>query len=171
MQVKIESMILDFQQVYSGGNWLEEDFIKKLHTLSETEAFATPGPGVHSVAEVVWHCIYWRRVLIERLEGDQTYRDRTIAEQNFLSVEKLKETTWRTLLHELEKTQDTIISLLKRRDDHFLKQEYAEGKTFEHVIAGTFHHDLYHLGQIGLIIKINRLNERSDSTNVIRVTV
>ncbi|HET9487871.1 MAG TPA: DinB family protein [Chryseosolibacter sp.] len=141
-------------QVYHGGSWQGESYVGKLEDVDEGLAFTQPFPGVHSIAEIVWHCLYWRRVTIKRLEGDYRYRDETVERYNFLPVEDLRKRGWKSLTRELEDTQIVLQKILLVNNDNFLKQEYAPGYTYDYQVEGCIHHDVYHLGQIGLVKKI-----------------
>ncbi|MGH2568080.1 MAG: hypothetical protein ACRDGA_07040, partial [Bacteroidota bacterium] len=63
------------------------------------------------------------------------------------------------LLNELAQTQLEISHQLSTKRDTFLEEEYQPGYTFDHHMEGIIQHDLYHLGQIGLVIKIIRTLE------------
>jgi hypothetical protein len=39
-------------------------------------------------------------------------------------------------------------------NDNFLESEYKEGRSFDYIVEGIIHHDIYHLGQIGLVISL-----------------
>lgn len=125
--------------------------------VDEGMAFLSPLPGVHSIAEIVWHCIYWRTVAIKRLNGNDAYRDRTVEALNFLSVEELKKRGWESLKRELEETQKSLIAILNAYNDNFLAKEYQPGYTYGYQVEGVIHDDIYHLGQIGLVLKILNL--------------
>jgi uncharacterized damage-inducible protein DinB len=141
-------------RVYHGENWVDESFEGKLHAISEKVAFTQPMPGVHSVAEIVWHCIYWRKVNVQRLLGNNAYRDETMEAFNFLPIETLKQKGWKVLLQELKDSQREIFDVLKGKTDDFLKNTYRPGYSFDFLIEGTVQHDYYHLGQIGLVVKM-----------------
>ncbi|MBT1690557.1 DinB family protein [Dawidia soli] len=160
-RTKIHYYISQLEQTYHGGNWLNESFAGKLRELTAAQAFATPIAGVHSVAELVWHCIYWRTVLIHGLHGDTRYRDETRARFDFLPLEALQEKGWEALCYELQNTQVTLRALLLQKNDGYLQEEYRPGYTYEQALAGTIQHDIYHLGQIGLVLKIQRVVGKS----------
>jgi uncharacterized damage-inducible protein DinB len=151
---RIQQHIEQLQRVYQGANWVEEDYQKKLNNLPQDEAFTQPVPGVHSVAELVWHCAYWRRVNVQRLLGNNAYRDQTFQQLNFLPLEELRQKGWAQLLQELKDSQKEILDLLKDKTDDFLENTYKPGHTFDFLIEGTVQHDYYHLGQIGLVLRI-----------------
>jgi len=156
---RINHHIDQLKRVYHGDNWVDESYEGKLNAIAESEAFTQPIPGVHSVSEIVWHCIYWRKVNVQRLLGNNAYRDETLERYNFLPVEELKKKGWKQLLQELKDSQLEIFEVLKGKDDAFLKNIYKPGYTFDFLIEGTVQHDYYHLGQIGLVVKILKVKE------------
>lgn len=151
---KINKYILQLEQLYHGGSWQAESFTEKLKGIDEATAFAAPVPGVHSVGEVIWHCIYWRTVLIKRFQGNHTYREETMQNLNFVPADELKKKGWETLKAEFEKSQGELIGLLRANNDSFLLEEYQPGYSYDHHLEGIVQHDIYHLGQIGLILRI-----------------
>ena len=153
--MKITNYIFQLGRLYHGGNWVQESFEGKLNGLSDGQAFQQPVPGIHSVAELLWHCMYWRHVNLKRLRGEKnTYRDATSAFLNFLTIEELKTKGWKTIRREFEQTQIQLIDFLKQQTDSFLENEYEPGHSYEFAIEGTIQHDYYHLGQIGLVIRL-----------------
>jgi uncharacterized damage-inducible protein DinB len=152
---KIKNYVRQLDQLYNGGNWVGESFAGKLNDLAEADAFSQPLPGVHSVAELVWHCIYWRIVTLDRLRGGKNkYRDETAETLNFLPVDELKVKGWIQIREQLKETQHALTDLLKKNNDTFLTNEYQSGYTYDFLIEGTIQHDYYHLGQAGLVLKI-----------------
>jgi uncharacterized damage-inducible protein DinB len=156
-QMKIAYYITQLERVFHGGNWVQESFAGKLKDLDDERVFFQPYPRVHSVAELVSHCAYWRTVTLSRLRGEQnSYRDATFALQNFPDINELKAKGWLSIRQSLEETQIELVNFLKDKDDSFLANEYEPGLTYEFVVEGTIQHDYYHLGQIGLVMKIFR---------------
>lgn len=45
------------------------------------------------------------------------------------------------------------MELIENEPDDFLEREYVDGYKFKYLLEGLIHHDLYHLGQIGIVIK------------------
>ncbi len=151
---RVRKYILQLQQLYAGGSWQGESFVSKFEGVDELAAFSQPVPGVHSIAEIVWHCIYWRMVLINRMQGNHSYREETVQTQNFLPTTELKEKGWEALRSEFDQSQASLIALLGVKNDSFLEEEYQSGFTYGHHIEGIVQHDIYHLGQIGLVKKM-----------------
>ena len=160
---RIREYVRQLNQLYTGGSWQGESIAEKLKNITEAEAFQQPLSDVHSVAEIVWHCIYWRKVFLKRVAGDQLYRDQTVQALNFLPLAELREKGWHALRAELDQTQSDILGVLHTQRDSFLEAQYQPGYTFDYLVEGLIQHDIYHLGQIGLVIRMNRATRNSAS--------
>ncbi len=169
--IKISEIIRQLRELYLGGSWQGEFFIDKLEYFDEGSAFLQPEEGIHSAAEIVWHCIYWRNVVINAILGDYNYRERTMEELNFLPHASLVAKGWIVLKSEFEKSEQRLIELLYKKTDSFLQEEYTRGKSFGYLLEGIVQHDIYHLGQLGLIIallkKKNLLHENNNRSTVL----
>jgi uncharacterized damage-inducible protein DinB len=155
---RIKYFVNQFDQLLSGGSWQGESFEKKLESLGEEDVFEQPVPGVHCIAELIWHCVHWRNVLINRLCN--TAHD-TSDESNFVSHSSLKTMGWPRLWDLFLQSQRDIRSSLITKADDYLASEYKPGYTMEYLVEGVIQHDIYHLGQIGLIIKINSMKDKT----------
>lgn len=151
----IHSYKEQFKQIFNGKPWLDETFSKKLDGLSELHAFTQSPDHNHSVAEVVSHITEWRKEIIRRLALNSSERMLTDeSPDNWKHLEQLQQTGWRKLYTEFNQTQQQLLNLLESKDDSFLYEPLENLEfTKEYFVAGLLHHDLYHLGQIGLILK------------------
>jgi uncharacterized damage-inducible protein DinB len=154
MKTRIENYIRQLNQLYDGDNWVDATFLDRVYSLDESKAFIQPHPGNHSVAELLWHCIYWRKVVMKRITGDLEYEAQTESTHNFLPIKTLKEKGWEYLLSEFNNTQKSLIEFLDLNTDEFLEKEFKPGHKIDFEIEGIIQHDIYHLGQIGLVIAI-----------------
>ena len=112
---KIRDYIRQIKLNYQGGSWQGECFMEKLDTLTEDTAFLQPVEGIHSAAEILWHCTYWRKVLINTLLGDYEFRERTMNDLNFLSVNDLKSKGWENLSNEFMSAEQSLVELLNKK--------------------------------------------------------
>jgi uncharacterized damage-inducible protein DinB len=150
----IKRYIHQLQQAYHGGNWLDEDIDKKLKFVNEENAWTKPMGFVHSIAEVVSHILEWRKELIERLEFGRHAKLVEDSPNNWIANDILKKNGWSFLKKQLEDSQLELIALLEKKDDSFLESNWSGNLTYEWLLAGLIEHDIYHLGQIGLIYKM-----------------
>ena len=150
---KIKSLIKQIEELNNGNNWAEAD-LKKIHSVEEKKSFIQPVPGKHSAAEILSHIIYWRKVAVKRMEGDFEFEEKTEKEQNFLSLELLKQKGLKNLIEDFRDTGNSLINFLKTKRDDFLDNEYKPGYTNQSLVEGLIFHDYYHLGQIGYVIAL-----------------
>jgi uncharacterized damage-inducible protein DinB/heme-degrading monooxygenase HmoA len=157
---EIKNYIKQLEELYDGDNWTDENFEKKINSINEETAFLQPQEGKHSVSEVLWHCIFWRRVITKRMNGDWSYGKEFQEEQNFLSLNLLKERGWQNIISDFAETNNLLIDLLKSKTNDFLEEVYPNGYTNRYIIEGIIAHDYYHLGQIGFIISLLNSGEK-----------
>ncbi len=151
-KVLIDNLIEQFHEIYNGSPWLEETIFKKLDGLDETTAFEKPLPNLHSVAEIISHLVVWRNEITNRLLG-QERKIKMASPENWLSNENLKITGWAKLRENFNQSQDRILGLLNEKEDSFLEEPFVD-RNFKYLVEGLIHHDIYHLGQIGIVIKL-----------------
>ncbi len=131
---------------------------RKLEGLDENLAFQRPLDNLHSVAEIISHLIFWREEAKEKiLTGKGTKTDDDPG--NWLSNNELKTMGWKSLMEKHYASLDKLKQSLRSRNDDFLREEYFDPDfkgmfTYQFLLDGMIHHDLYHLGQIGIIIKL-----------------
>lgn len=158
MKTLINNIIHQFQNLHFGHNWFGQSYKVKLQELSKEYRFERPLPHIHAVAELLAHSSAWRRDAILKIEtgkGELT----EVSEADWQDLEKLKEKGWESLLSEYHASVEGLLDLLKTKDDQFLESHYHDPEfagdfPFSFAIYGILQHDIYHLGQIGLVMKM-----------------
>ena len=153
----IQHLIAQYKEVQNGYLWMGGTYAKRLSEVEEEDFFVRPLPDLHSIAEIISHLTLWRQETILKIETGQGSKTDQ-CEENWLPNENLKPLGWAHLKKEYDSSLDRIIELLSNKDDSFLDEEYYDTDFKGHypysfVLNGMLHHDLYHLGQIGIIIK------------------
>jgi hypothetical protein len=157
MKILIENIIGQLRAVQEATNWMGTNFDKKLRLIEEDEAFKHPVPGLHSVAEIISHLTVWRKETILKVKtGKGSITEE--AEANWLPELRLKKIGWNRIKSEYRNSLTELIELLQTREDNFLDQKYYDTDfkgyyPYKFVIDGMLHHDIYHLGQLGIIVK------------------
>lgn len=153
-QILIKDYIQQLQDMLTGPVWLDETFTKKLSEVKEQDVFTRPIPELHSVAELISHLHEWRLETISRLKGNKqgfTEDD----PRNWRTNDELKAEGWELLKKNFYGSQQQLIDFLHEKDDEYLEQQYPHyAYTNKYLVQGMVHHDAYHLGQMGLTIKI-----------------
>jgi hypothetical protein len=62
MKTELTSYIRQLKSIYNGRPWCGDSLLQKLEQIGAKEAFATPAPNAHSVAQLTAHITAWRRV-------------------------------------------------------------------------------------------------------------
>lgn len=156
--ILIKDIIRQLEDAESGDLWLDENFEKKLARVSDEEAFVRPLPELHSAAELLSHLIVWRRVNVRRMMGESLDMPDDHPD-NWKSNELLKtHYTWKSLKEDFHASQQEVIAMLTGKDDSYLDTVSTHyGKTFKYLLEGLIHHDMYHMGQLGITIKYLKL--------------
>jgi uncharacterized damage-inducible protein DinB len=158
-QVLIKNIIRQLNEIHDGSLWFDQCFREKIDNLSEADAFARPIPQVHSVAEHVSHMLEWRKECMLRFAGKRT--ELMNSPDDWKNNIELEAFGWTNLKTAFYNSRHELIHLVEDRDDAFLETKFLDtGYNFHYLIEGIIQHDLYHLGQIGITIKL--LNENKN---------
>jgi len=157
-QILINNIIRQLNEIQDGSLWFDQSFKEKFDNISEEEALTRPMPQIHSVAEHVSHMLEWRNECIRRYHGLKT--ELMNSPDDWKDNIQLEEIGWTTLKNSLYDSRLTLIDLIATHDDTYLLNKFADTDyTFHYLIEGIIHHDLYHLGQIGITIKLLNYNK------------
>lgn len=138
--------------------WVGQNMMEKIEGISEHTAFIRPVPELHSVAEIIGHLIALHIDVINKIKvhfkSQQVYQPK-----HWRSNEELKIIGWKQLKEDYEKSILSILVLIGDKDDSLLEENYTEENykivnPFEFAIEGVIHHTMYHLGQLGITIKL-----------------
>lgn len=154
MENKIVQLLArQLQDNFDGDNWLDENFDKKLKKVTAENAFVRPLPEMHSVAELVAHLLIWREEGVKKLSGKRPTINAESPE-SWRNNDSLRSIGWARLKSDLANCQKELMALLKDKSDAFLEDnDYVPGYSYQYVLEGLIHHDIYHLGQIGITLK------------------
>ncbi|MDC6361580.1 MULTISPECIES: DinB family protein [Flavobacteriaceae] len=162
MNILIDNIIRQYQEVQNGKLWIGSSFDSKLNQVDENLVFSRPIKDLHSIAEIISHLTLWRKETILKIQtGEGSKTDD--CEENWLNNDKLKLLGWRHIKSEYDRTLTKLIDLLKLKNDEFLDEKYFDTDfkdyfKYSFVVNGMLHHDIYHLGQLGIIIKYLKEN-------------
>jgi uncharacterized damage-inducible protein DinB len=152
-KVLINNIIRQLNEIQEGSLWFDQNFKDKLDSISEPDALTRPMPQIHSVAEHVSHMLEWRKECILRYKGLKTELMNSPA--NWKGNVELSKLGWTNLKNALYNSRVELIDLLANQDDTYLDTKFLDTDyNFHYLIEGIIQHDLYHLGQIGITIKL-----------------
>jgi uncharacterized damage-inducible protein DinB len=152
-QVLIKNIIRQLNEIQEGSLWFDQCFKEKINKLSDAEALNRPIPQVHSVAEHISHILEWRKECMLRFKGQST--DLMNSADDWKDNITLSKIGWTNLKKHFFESTVTLINALENQDDSYLETKFIDTDyNFHYLIEGIIQHDLYHLGQIGITIKL-----------------
>ncbi len=151
MREKLTHLIETIHSTFDGSPWYGDSVIVKFELIKFEYVNKTVN-GSNSIASLVNHLIQWRVFVIEKLKGNKAFDISLQTESDWPHTDLKNAEEWEVLIERLKQTQSEIVRLLASKDDAFL-EEIAPGKGYTnlYMLEGIIHHDIYHLGQIGLI--------------------
>ena len=152
----LEHYIRQLEEIYQGEPWYGESLLDKLDALEPEEVFITPAPNLHSIAQIVAHMLVWRKVLVEHLKGNKKFKPELDSADDWNSATQLKAKGWEKLLAELAKNHQEMIQLLAAQPEEWLERPFKEDHNYRYLLEGIIHHEVYHIGQIGLLIAFQK---------------
>jgi len=151
--ILVNNFIRQLRELQEGSLWFDQSLKDKLDNLDEEIVFIEPLPGVHSVASHVSHTLEWRKECLQRFEGGKT--ELMNSPNDWKPNAELKQTGWIALRSSLYQSTEWMIGLIDGRQDLFLDTVFQDTDyTYKYLIEGIIEHDIYHLGQIGVTLKL-----------------
>ncbi len=157
MNTLIQHIIQQLEEIQNGYLWIGSNYERKLKQVSNEDFFKRPLENLLSVAEILSHLTLWREETILKINtGKGSKTDQ--CEENWLPNDQLRLKGIETIISEYNNSLKEIVRLLHTKDDSFLDLEYYDtdfkgNYTFRWLLQGMIQHDVYHLGQIGIVIK------------------
>ena len=153
-QMLINNLLQQIENILYEKSWLDESFRHKLMDVDEHNAFLQPATGIKSVAEQMHHLLVWRKEMLSRLQGNARALN-VESKSNWLPLAELRAIGWTAILEAFYQTQQELKGFLADKEDSFLGNIHADGGySYERLLEGVLHHDLYHLGQLGITLKL-----------------
>lgn len=153
MKEKINEFIRSLSEAFEGEPWYGDSVMRKLENLPYEVGYKTCIPESHSVSQIVGHLIAWKKLAIEKLKNNEEYTLEIDSEVDWPDIEVHSREEWEALKRDLVAAQCKIYELLNAvEDDSFLSEKVkGKGYDFAYLLRGVIQHDIYHIGQIGLI--------------------
>jgi uncharacterized damage-inducible protein DinB len=157
MKERIKDLTEQFREIQDGRPWIGTNLSRKLRELSDEEFFRRPLPDTHSAAELISHLTAWRVDTVLKIKtgrGRLTDKD----PENWQDSTLLEGKGRSTLMKDYLDSQIEILELLADKEDDFLEELYYDDDfgghySYSWLLRGMIQHDVYHLGQLGWIVK------------------
>lgn len=157
MSSEVTAIITQLIEIHDGRPWMGSSYARKFAELGPDKVFEVPADHMHSVAQLIAHLSFWRKEGILKIRsgsGSKTDDD----PENWPTNEELREIGWETIKNEHDQSLTELLNLLSEKDDQFLDLTYYDNDfkdvyPYRFLIYGLLHHDIYHLGQLGMVVK------------------
>ncbi len=155
---RIHDLTDQVRRVLDGDPWYGEPILRVLAGVTHDQAAQRVLPQAHTIWELVLHLTSWTREVNRRLvQGDW----RQPVDGDWPTAPDPTAGNWRSAVGRLEEAHRALIATLEAfpasRLDDLVSQERDQamgtGQTFGQMLHGLLQHDVYHLGQIGLLKK------------------
>jgi len=154
MNKEIQSIIRRIENINSGQPWFGRAIYELLDEVDSKKVFEKPGGTEHSLIELLYHMNVWADFTLKRLEKDDEY-DMVYFESLDWRKTDPKKHSWKKALAEFKSIHKKIVTLLKKKDDAFLKEIVDYRKyNYRFLLHGFIDHNIYHIGQIAYIRKL-----------------
>ena len=153
MKENIEEIVRSLSETFEGGPWYGKSVMRKLENVPYVIGYKSCVPESHTVAQIVGHLIAWKRFAVEKLKENKEYSLEVDTQEDWPNIEVHSQKEREELKRKLVATQSEIYELLNEKNDDSFLEEKVPGKdyNFGHLLKGLVQHDIYHIGQIGLI--------------------
>lgn len=141
-----------FANQYNGDPWLGVNITSKLNEITAEQAAFKFSTQTNSIWEILNHIIGWRELVLRGIP-EKGYI--SPSHNCFLPVKNTSKLEWEHTLVRLKDSQDDWLNFLDKLDSKILEEKFSD-KHYNHyeLILGVLHHDIYHLGQISLLLRI-----------------
>lgn len=151
-------VLLDLlDEAFDRPAWHGPNLRGAIRGLTAEAAAWRPGEDRHSIWEIVLHCAYWKYAVRRRLTGEGKRGSFARSGSNWFALpEPASPEAWKTdvalLDAEHRLLRETVVGFPAER----LQQRPDGAKhTAARMIAGIAAHDLYHTGQVRLLIRLS----------------
>lgn len=151
----VSQYLNESKNVLHGDPWYGESVLRTLKNLSIDQINRNPIYGVHTIGQIVKHMLNWRTLAINKLLG-KDFDIKMDSKEDWdpaFKIDRIEE--WENMVSEFLINHQSIINTIYKRPPEWF-QEKVVGRDYsnEYLISGILEHDIYHLGQIRLILKI-----------------
>lgn len=162
--MEIDKLLNDYNEIFDGQPWFGESLMSTVLAISFEQVNVKVQKNSHSIAGIIKHMLNWRKYVLEKLNGNREYEivlnSNSDWEENFMVKD---EEEWKGLIGELKNSHDQILStIMKKSDDWLMLKTPSKDFTNDHLVRGIIYHDIYHLGQIRLILTLVKSNFNND---------
>jgi uncharacterized damage-inducible protein DinB len=152
---EIELLLALLDEAYAQPAWHGPNLRGALRGLSAEQAAWRPGRGRNSIWEIALHCAYWKYAVHRRLSGEGRRGSFPRKPSNWPALPvRLGAASWKADLALLDEQHGRLREGVVAYPAQRLGRRLGKS-TAVRLIYGIAAHDLYHAGQVRLLIKLS----------------
>ena len=138
-------------RAFYGDAWHGPAVMELLKEVSAVQAAGRPVPNAHTIWEIVNHISVWKDAVRSRLLGENIQLD---GEFDWPPMRDVLASDWEKAIEQMKQRHDALEATVAGLDDSQLDRPWFEGKSTRYfLIHGAIQHDLYHAGQIAILLR------------------
>jgi uncharacterized damage-inducible protein DinB len=152
-----ETLQQELEKTFSGQPWYGTPIYDILAKVTFETAYEKPGGGAHNIAEIILHMLSWTEEVIDRLNEKPASLPLS---GNWPHPGTPDETKWETWIEDLKLVNVNLIKTIRDfpeerwQEPTINERENEPVTTYEELVYGFIQHQIYHAGQIAILIKI-----------------
>lgn len=146
---EIDRIVCLVEKTFNKQPWYGNSIAATLSSVDEKIVYWRHGE-THSIIEIVLHMISWRKFCTQRIKDDNDFE---IGEDSNFPTSS----TWAEAIDRLNQSQLTLVEAIKQFPEDRLGDlvpSKIQKYTYYTLLHGVIQHDIYHLGQIALLLKL-----------------
>jgi uncharacterized damage-inducible protein DinB len=151
-------ILLDLlDEAFARRSWHGTNLRGSIRGLDAARAARRPGPGRHSIRELVVHAAYWKYAVWRRIVGEKRGSFALVGSNWFPRPDEGDRTGWAADVALLTAEHERLRAAVARLTAADLRQTPKGSRfTVAGLVRGAAAHDLYHAGQIQLLKRLGR---------------
>jgi uncharacterized damage-inducible protein DinB len=152
MSTEIERLETQLRRSFEGEAWHGPSVLEALRDVTPEGAYAHPLATAHSIWELVLHLASTYRLVLRRLQGDDTQLTTT---EDWPAVPSPTADNWNEAVRSLQQLNQQLRSAVLAFNPEDLDRPLVPEPPYSAFtqFIGITQHDLYHAGQIALLKK------------------
>jgi uncharacterized damage-inducible protein DinB len=153
-----EKLQQELEKVLSGQPWYGSSIYAILDKVNFESAYKKVSPDAHNIVEIILHMLSWTEEVMDRLNGMTAG---TPSSGDWPEPGEPDEQKWKLWIEDLKLANINLIGIIKELPEEQWNTLIDDKRgdepvtTHEQLVYGFIQHQIYHAGQIALLVKVN----------------
>jgi uncharacterized damage-inducible protein DinB len=153
-----EKLQQELEKVLSGQPWYGSSIYAILDKVNFESAYKKVTPDAHNIVEIILHMLSWTEEVMDRLNGMTAG---TPSSGDWPEPGEPDEQKWKLWIEDLKLANINLIGIIKELPEEQWNTLIDDKRgdepvtTHEQLVYGFIQHQIYHAGQIALLVKVN----------------